>query len=155
AGRHSQILQRRQGLRLYLARRWRQRQLRPHHRRAGGGHADAQQGSAPAVRSRAGPQRQGIGGQSGRRLGAANRFPGAAPRRARLIFPAARAAGDLPISQTFDFYDTRAREAAAEADRAELVMVRERALRAEKTWRTLANQARKVERDRAAAEEVR
>lgn len=59
------------------------------------------------------------------------------------------------MSQTFDFYDTRAREAAAEADRAELVMVRERALRAEKTWRTLANQARKVERDRAAAEEVR
>ena len=59
------------------------------------------------------------------------------------------------MSQTFDFYDTRAREAAAEADRAELVMVRERALRAEKTWRTLANQARKVERDRAAAEEIR
>src|SRR5690606_21642865 len=156
AGRHSQILQRRQGLRLHLARRWRQRQLRPHHRRAGGGHADAQQGSAPAVRSRTGPQRQGIGGQSGRRLGAADRFSGRGPRAAPgLPYPLPAPAGDFPMSQTFDFYDTRAREAAAEADRAELVMVRERALRAEKTWRGLANQARKIERDRAKAEEIR
>ena len=59
------------------------------------------------------------------------------------------------MSQTFDFYDARAREAAAEAKSAELVMVRERALRAEKTWRGLANQARKIERDRAKAEEIR
>lgn len=59
------------------------------------------------------------------------------------------------MSQTFDFYDARAREAAAEADKADLVMVRERALRAEKTWRGLAEQARKVERDRVRAEEVR
>lgn len=59
------------------------------------------------------------------------------------------------MSQTFDFYDARAREAATEADKADLVMVRERALRAEKTWRGLAEQARKVERDRVRAEEVR
>jgi hypothetical protein len=59
------------------------------------------------------------------------------------------------MSQTFDFYDARAREAAAEADKADLVMVRERALRAEKTWRGLATQAKKVERDRAKAEEIR
>ncbi|MBT2134524.1 hypothetical protein KK137_09280 [Croceibacterium sp. LX-88] len=59
------------------------------------------------------------------------------------------------MSQTFEFYDSRAREAAAEAERADLVMVRERALRAEKTWRGLAAQAKKVERDRVKAEEVR
>lgn len=59
------------------------------------------------------------------------------------------------MSQTFDFYDARAREAAAEAERADLIMVRERALRAEKTWRGLANQAKKVERDRIKAEEIR
>ena len=59
------------------------------------------------------------------------------------------------MSQTFDFYDARAREAATEAENAPLVMVRERALRAEKTWRGLANQARKIERDRAKAEEIR
>jgi len=59
------------------------------------------------------------------------------------------------MSQTFDFYDARAREAASEAERADLIMVRERALRAEKTWRGLANQAKKVERDRIKAEEIR
>ena len=59
------------------------------------------------------------------------------------------------MSQTFDVYDARAREAAAEAESAQLIMVRERALRAEKTWRGLANQARKIERDRAKAEEIR
>ena len=59
------------------------------------------------------------------------------------------------MSQTFDFYDARAREAATEAENAQLIMVRERALRAEKTWRGLANQARKVEVDRAKAEVIR
>ena len=59
------------------------------------------------------------------------------------------------MSQPFEFDDARARDAAAEADSAELVMVRERALRAEKTWRGLANQAKKVERDRVKAELVR
>lgn len=57
--------------------------------------------------------------------------------------------------QTFDFYNARAQEAAAEAKIAPLVMVRERALRAEGVWRSLANQARKVEVDRAKAERER
>ena len=57
--------------------------------------------------------------------------------------------------QTFEFYNARAQDAAAEAKAAELVMVRERALRAEGVWRSLANQARKVEVDRAKAERER
>ena len=59
------------------------------------------------------------------------------------------------MSQTFEFYDARAREAAAEADAATLDNVRDRNLRAEKTWRGLANQARRVLSDRAKAEEER
>lgn len=55
------------------------------------------------------------------------------------------------MSQTFEFYDARAKEAAAEANKATLDNVRERNLRAEKTWRGLAEQARKtlVEREKA------
>lgn len=56
------------------------------------------------------------------------------------------------MSQTFDFYDARAKEAAAEAAVAALDNVRERALRSEKTWRALAEQARRVLVDRAKAE---
>ena len=56
------------------------------------------------------------------------------------------------MSQTFEFYDARAREAAAEAKAATLDNVRERNLRAEKTWRALADQAGKVSRDRQQAE---
>ena len=59
------------------------------------------------------------------------------------------------MSQTFQFYDARAKESAAEAEKAELVMVRERAERSAAVWRSLANQAKKVERDRAKAELVR
>lgn len=59
------------------------------------------------------------------------------------------------MSQTFQFYDDRANEAAIEAERADLLMVRERALRSESVWRALADQARKVEVDRAKAEEIR
>ncbi len=56
------------------------------------------------------------------------------------------------MSQTFEFYDTRANEAAAEADAATLDNVRERNLRAAKTWRGLADQARKVMTDRRKTE---
>jgi hypothetical protein len=56
------------------------------------------------------------------------------------------------MSQTYEFYDARAREAAAEAEQATLDNVRERNLRAEKTWRGLANQARKVLVDRQKSE---
>jgi hypothetical protein len=59
------------------------------------------------------------------------------------------------MSQTFQFYEARANEAAAEAAAAQLDMVRERALRAEKTWRSLAAQASKIEHERVKAEEVR
>ena len=59
------------------------------------------------------------------------------------------------MSQTFAFYDARADEAAAEADKATLDNVRERALRAAKTWRGLADQAQRVETDRRKAEAQR
>lgn len=59
------------------------------------------------------------------------------------------------MSQTFEFYDARANEAADEAERATLDNVRERNLRAEKTWRGLAEQARKVMVDRAKADAER
>ena len=55
------------------------------------------------------------------------------------------------MSQTYEFYDSRAREAAIEAKEAVLDNVRERSLRAEKTWRGLAEQARKVKIDRERA----
>jgi hypothetical protein len=56
------------------------------------------------------------------------------------------------MSQTFDFYEARANEAAAEAESATLENVRDRNLRAAKTWRGLADQARKVMTDRARTE---
>ena len=59
------------------------------------------------------------------------------------------------MSQTFEFYDARAREAATEAKEASLDNVRDRNLRAEKTWRGLADQARRVMIDRAKAERER
>jgi hypothetical protein len=59
------------------------------------------------------------------------------------------------MTQDFDFYDARANEAAVEAEQAKLVMVRERALRAEKTWRGLADQAKNVAHERAKAERFR
>ena len=59
------------------------------------------------------------------------------------------------MSQTFEFYDARANEAAAEAEKATLANVRDRNLRAETTWRGLATQARRVLIDRAKAEEER
>lgn len=61
------------------------------------------------------------------------------------------------MSQTYEFYSARAKESAAEAKAATLDNVRDRALRSEKTWRGLADQARavakqreKIERDKAA-----
>ena len=59
------------------------------------------------------------------------------------------------MAQTFEFYNARANEAAAEAEGAALDNVRDRNLRAEKTWRGLAEQARKVETDREKAKKVR
>ena len=59
------------------------------------------------------------------------------------------------MAQTFEFYHARAEEAAERALAADLENVRERELRAEKTWRGLAAQAQKVATDRVKAEEAR
>ena len=59
------------------------------------------------------------------------------------------------MAQTFEFYHARAEEAAERAKAAELENVRERELRAEKTWHGLAAQAQKVADDRVKAEEAR
>lgn len=56
------------------------------------------------------------------------------------------------MSQSYEFYSERAEEAAGEADAATLDNVRERHLRAAKTWTALANQAHKVRADREKAE---
>lgn len=56
------------------------------------------------------------------------------------------------MSQTYEFYAERAKEAADEAAAATLDNVRERNLRAAKTWSMLAEQARKVKSDREKAE---
>ena len=58
------------------------------------------------------------------------------------------------MAQTYEFYCERADEAAALALAATLANVRERELRSEKTWRGLAEQARKtaLQRDKAERE---
>ena len=53
------------------------------------------------------------------------------------------------MSQSYEFYCARADQAAAAADKAELANVRDRELRAEKTWRSLAEHARAVAEERA------
>ena len=55
------------------------------------------------------------------------------------------------MSQNFEFYNTRANEAAAEADAATLDNVRERALRSETAWREMADRAKQMEVDRETA----
>ena len=59
------------------------------------------------------------------------------------------------MAQTYEFYCERADEAAALADKATLDNVRERELRSEKTWRGLAEQARKTSEERVKADQVR
>ncbi|WP_299194127.1 hypothetical protein [uncultured Erythrobacter sp.] len=58
------------------------------------------------------------------------------------------------MAQTYEFYNERAEQAAARAKEADLENVRERELRAEESWRKLAEQARKtvIARDKADAE---
>ncbi|GAA4643029.1 hypothetical protein GCM10023115_09890 [Pontixanthobacter gangjinensis] len=55
------------------------------------------------------------------------------------------------MSQNFEFYNTRAKEAAAEAKAAKLDNVRERALRSETAWREMADRAKQMEEDREVA----
>ena len=56
------------------------------------------------------------------------------------------------MSQTYDFYDQRAKAAQAEADQAVLDNVRDRELRSAKAWREMANRALLIEAERAKAE---
>ena len=60
------------------------------------------------------------------------------------------------MAQTYEFYSERADAAAAAAKKATLDNVRQRELRAEKTWRGLAEQARKsvIAREKADAERI-
>ena len=60
------------------------------------------------------------------------------------------------MAQTYEFYSARADEAAARADEATLDNVREREQRAEKSWRGLAEQARKgvIAREKVEAERI-
>ena len=53
------------------------------------------------------------------------------------------------MAQSYEFYCARADQAAAAAQKAELANVRDRELRAEKTWRGLADHARAVAEERA------
>ena len=59
------------------------------------------------------------------------------------------------MAQTYEFYCERADEAAALAGAATLDNVRDRELRSEKTWRGLAEQARKTAEERIKADQVR
>ena len=56
------------------------------------------------------------------------------------------------MSQTYDFYDQRAKAAEAEAQQAVLDNVRDRELRSAKAWREMANRALLIEAERAKAE---
>jgi hypothetical protein len=59
------------------------------------------------------------------------------------------------MAQTYEFYSERADEAAALAEKATLDNVRERELRSEKTWRGLAEQARKTAEERVKVDAMR
>jgi hypothetical protein len=59
------------------------------------------------------------------------------------------------MAQTYEFYSARADEAASLAEQATLDNVRERELRAERSWRGLAEQARKMIEERAKAQRLR
>ena len=55
------------------------------------------------------------------------------------------------MSQNFEFYDARAKEASAEAKAAVLDNVRDRALRSETAWREMADRAKQMEQEREIA----
>lgn len=55
------------------------------------------------------------------------------------------------MSQNYEFYNARAQEAAAEAAKAKLENVRERALRSETAWREMADRALQMEQEREVA----
>ena len=59
------------------------------------------------------------------------------------------------MSQTFEFYEERARQAEEEAGKAALANVRERELRSAKAWREMAHRARLIEAGRIKADAIR
>jgi hypothetical protein len=59
------------------------------------------------------------------------------------------------MSQTYEFYDERARHAEAEAKKAVLDNVRERELRSAKAWREMADRALLIAAERVKADEIR
>lgn len=59
------------------------------------------------------------------------------------------------MSQTYEFYDQRARAAEAEAEKAVLDNVRERELRSAKAWRGMADRQLLVDAERVKADEIR
>lgn len=59
------------------------------------------------------------------------------------------------MSQTFEFYNERAKAAETEAERAVLDNVRERELRSAKAWRDMADRQLLIDAERVKAEEVR
>jgi hypothetical protein len=59
------------------------------------------------------------------------------------------------MAQTYEFYRERADEAASLARKATLDNVRDRELRSEKTWRGLAEQARKTAEERVKYDQAR
>ena len=58
------------------------------------------------------------------------------------------------MSQTFEFYDERAKAAEAEAERALLDNVRERELRSAKAWREMANRQLLIDAERVKSAEL-
>lgn len=59
------------------------------------------------------------------------------------------------MSQTYEFYDQRARAAEAAADQAVLGNVRERELRSAKAWRSMADRQLLIDAERVKADEIR
>lgn len=59
------------------------------------------------------------------------------------------------MSQSFEFYQERAKAAAKEASEATLANVRDRALRSEAAWREMADRARETDRERKIADKAR
>ena len=59
------------------------------------------------------------------------------------------------MSQTFEFYDQRAKSAELEAERAQLDNVRDRELRSAKAWRGMADRQLMLDAEPVKAEEIR
>ena len=59
------------------------------------------------------------------------------------------------MSQTFEFYDERAKEAEAAAHQSPLVMVRERELRSARAWRGMADRQKIIDAERVKADDIR